>query len=301
VSSEAWPDVLRKTEREVYRWIANTHYSHLAEAVGHLEHVYAAGCRFGDLLTTRSREQFVSHTAEVLVADDLLSRGYTVRTIETSGEVSPDLHVTGHGIDIAVEVYSRRGLLAVDRGVDGVKDLLNNIDIAADYSFTVDTRLDRSIPPEPGQLDPWAPDKMLAQTGEEVLAEIREDVRTALHELQPLNKEYPHSGTSLVTAVVLDEVQQSSNNGPARSGSISSPGFGGYSPAGIFRTIVGAACLDRSVALPSGRRGQGDLRRSPGPGDPHADRPHRDAALHPADGRCGLRALTGCRGRCRAR
>ena len=35
--SDAFPGVLRKTQREVYRWIANTHYQHLADAVLHLE------------------------------------------------------------------------------------------------------------------------------------------------------------------------------------------------------------------------------------------------------------------------
>lgn len=35
--SEAFPGVLRKTDREVYRWIAKTHYEHLVEAVEHLE------------------------------------------------------------------------------------------------------------------------------------------------------------------------------------------------------------------------------------------------------------------------
>jgi hypothetical protein len=69
--SDAFPGVLRKTEREVYRWIANTHYDHLADAVLHLERVHAAGCTFGSLLSTRDREQFVSLTAEVFVAVEL--------------------------------------------------------------------------------------------------------------------------------------------------------------------------------------------------------------------------------------
>jgi hypothetical protein len=67
VPSEAFPGVLRKTHREVYRWIANTHYQHLADAVVHLERVHAAGCAFGSLLKTHDREQFISLTAEVLL------------------------------------------------------------------------------------------------------------------------------------------------------------------------------------------------------------------------------------------
>ena len=187
--------MLRTTEREVYRWIANTHYQHLAEAVGHLERVHAAGCSFGKLLVTRSREQFVSYTAEVLVADDLLSRGYTVRTIQPSAVAMPDLHVTGNGIDLAVEVYSPRELLAVDEWVHRVTDLLNYVDIAASFKSSVDTKYERSIPPEPLHLDPWATGEMLAQTGEQVIAEITRDVEDALRNLRSLDKVYPHPET----------------------------------------------------------------------------------------------------------
>jgi hypothetical protein len=67
--SEAFPGVLRKTERELYRWIANTHYPHLAEVVTLMERVHAAGCTFGNFLTTTSRVQFISHTAELLVSE----------------------------------------------------------------------------------------------------------------------------------------------------------------------------------------------------------------------------------------
>jgi hypothetical protein len=55
VASQAFPDTHRKTRREVYRWIANTHYDHLADAVDHLERTHAAGCTFGELLRTRDR------------------------------------------------------------------------------------------------------------------------------------------------------------------------------------------------------------------------------------------------------
>ena len=110
VDSEAFPGVLRKTDRELYRWIANTHYDHLAEVVTILERVHAAGCSFGSFLTTTSRVQFVSHTAELLIAEDLLHRGYDVSTIPLTSAVSPDLHVTGDGI----ELHGRAGELSLD-------------------------------------------------------------------------------------------------------------------------------------------------------------------------------------------
>jgi hypothetical protein len=86
VDSDAWPGVVRKTDLEIYRWLANTDYKHLAEVVGQLEGASAAGCTFGGLLTTKGREQFASHTSELVVADALLNRGYLVNTIDRSGE-----------------------------------------------------------------------------------------------------------------------------------------------------------------------------------------------------------------------
>lgn len=238
VPSEAFPSALRKTQREVYRWIANTHYEHLADAVVQLERVHAAGCTFGTMLTTRDREQFVSLTAEVLVADDLLRRGYSVSTIPRSDRASPDLHVVAEGVDVAVEVYSPRELLAVDAWVREVSDLLSYVDIKASYSSSVQTALERAIPPERTPLDPWAPAKMLARTREDVLTDITRDVEESLRDVRPLNKVYRHTGTPLITTVDLDDVETAPEVGPVRRGTIGYPGFGGYSPAGVFRTIV---------------------------------------------------------------
>jgi hypothetical protein len=198
VPSEAFPGVLRKTGREVYRWVANTHYEHLAKAVLHLERAHAAGCTFGDLLTTTSREQFVSLSAEVLVADDLLRRGYTVSTIPRLGQPGPDLHFTVDEIDVAVEVYSPRELLAIDAWINEVNDLLNYVDVPASYRSRVETKFERVIPPDPRWLDPWLQAEMLAQTREDVIAEMSHDVETALRALRPLDRVYAHPGTPLL-------------------------------------------------------------------------------------------------------
>jgi hypothetical protein len=113
------------------------------------------------------------------VADDLLSRGYGVRTIERSGARTPDLLVSGYGIEVAVEVYSPRELRAVDAWVDDVKDLLKNVDMTGDYFFRVGSEIERMIPPSPEQFDPWLADKILGQTADQVFEEIREDAPPA--------------------------------------------------------------------------------------------------------------------------
>ena len=237
VDSDAFPGVLRKTERELYRWIANTHYEHLAESVLHLERVHAAGCSFGPLLTTTSRQLFISHTAELLVAD-LLRRGYTVSTVERSDQPTPDLHVLSDGVDVAVEVYSRRERVAVEEWVRAVSDLLQYVDVAANFQARVDTHREFTIPPAPDQWNPWAVAKMLADTGDEVMGTITRDVQDSLNNLSPLNREYRHPGTPLQTTVEIYDVARASPEGPARRASFRYPGFGGHSPAGVFGNVV---------------------------------------------------------------
>jgi hypothetical protein len=237
--STAFPDVLRKTERELYRWIANTRYDHLAAVVPLLERVHDAGCRFGNLLTTRSREQFVSHTAELLVAEDLMHRGYRVSTIPRASGPSPDLHVAGDGIDVVVEVYTPRELTAIDEWTHEVLDLLRYVDMPVSYRSSVHTKLEQTIPPDRELLDPWEPAKMLEQTHDEVMAEIRSGVGTALSERRPLSEVYRHGATPLRTTIELSDVRTADPTlGPERPVSFSYPGFGGYSPAGVFRTVV---------------------------------------------------------------
>lgn len=241
LDSRAFPGVLRKTERELYRWIANQHYHHLIEPTMELEEVLAAGCDFGRMLTTRSRELFVSLSAEVFVAHDLLRRGYDVETIGRTDDRSPDLLLRGRGIDMAVEVYSPRELLAVDEWIRTVLDLAQYADARASFDTYVTTTLERSFGPSE-QLDPWAHDRILEATGATVMAEITGDVEDALRELRPHERTYRHSDTPMTTTVRLDNVREPPDGGPLRQGSFSYPGFSGYSPAGVFRTVV-----DRTV------------------------------------------------------
>lgn len=151
-----------------------------------------------------------------------------------------------------MEVYSPRELFAVDAWVDDLKDLLNNADIAADYTSSAETKIESAIPPTPERFDPWGPDKYLEQTADQVFAEISEDVQNALSELRPLSKVYRHGDTPLLTTVEIENVERSSEQGPARRGSFSYPGFSGYSPAGVFRTVVERALKKAKKGQASG-------------------------------------------------
>jgi hypothetical protein len=225
---------------EVYRWIANKHYEHLAEAVALLERVHAAGCGFGSLLTTRSRTQFIGYTGELLVADDLIRRGYTVSTVARANTASPDLYVEGNGIDVAVEVYTPRELRALDEWVEEAEDLVHQADLPASYRSRLETRINEGVP-LPERPDPWELNDMIELTHDDVLSVIESDVQDHLRRLQPLKRQYVHEGTPLVTSVELTDVRVAPAVGPNRVGTISHPGFGGYSPAGVFASVVDRA------------------------------------------------------------
>jgi len=202
--------------------------------------VHAAGCTFDSLLTTKSHAQFIGYTGELLVADDLMRRGYTVTTVPRSVQATPDLHVVGDGIDIAVEVYTPRELRAIDEWVEEVKGLVHQVDLRANFRTRLETRIDQMVP-WPDRPDPWEVDEMLAGTHDDVLAAITRDVRDHLTRLQPLDRQYPHGGTPLLTSLQLTDVREAPAIGPTRTGTLSSPGFSGYSPAGVFATVVDRA------------------------------------------------------------
>jgi len=199
---------------------------------------HAAGCTFGELLRTSDRQLFNNHVAEVLVADDLLRRGYEVTTVRRADQPTPDLDVQGRGVDVAVEVYSPWEMQAVDAWLHEVKDMLNFADVPANYRWHVATTRELSIPPDGSEFDPWATAMMLAETRGAVIEEIRRDLDDALDQRRPFASAYGHEGTSLQTRVEVADVTEASLRGPDRFGSFSYPGFSGYSPAGVFAKVV---------------------------------------------------------------
>jgi len=231
---------MRKSRREIYRLLANTHYEHLVETLDVFETAHAAGCTFGSLLSTTSRQQFVSLTAEVLVAEHLLSRGYSVTTIPRTDSPSPDLHVTGDGVDMAIEIYTPRQWLDIDTWMDALVDFLKNVDVPSNYRGGAHTRVSPNVGPgwvkTPSEIA-----SMLQKTHATVFAAATADVLAALGAQQPMEKTYQHHGTDLETTVTLEQVRDSRHEGLSRLIAFSPPGYIAYSPAGVFAEVVAKA------------------------------------------------------------
>lgn len=230
-ASSSYP-TLRKTSRQVYRLLTNVHYRNLRDGLRAIESTHAAGCRFDRLLVTDVYEQFQSHMFEVRAAELFLCRSFDVASIPRAQGRTADLHVTGHGIDATVEVFTRREWLGLASWTDGVRDDLKNIDHPVDFALSVSTESRASR-----LWSPWELSDAFATTGNRVLAEIAADFEVAVEALTPFRKTYLHADTDLETLVEIYELRRS-GDAPRRRLSISTPGFGGYSPAGMLRRIV---------------------------------------------------------------
>lgn len=110
-------------------------------------------------------------------------------------------------------------------------------DLPASFRSTVET-VAPSTTWSSGSPDPWAVARMLHTTRASVIAQVAKDVELSLLALAPLKRTYQHTPTPLVTTIELSEVTAAPKAGAARQGSISHPGFSGYSPAGVFGKLV---------------------------------------------------------------
>lgn len=224
---------LRSTRQQLYRLLSNTHYRHLRHGLRAIEATYAAGCRFDRLLSTDVYEQFQSHMSEVRAAEHFLCRSFSVTTIPRTGTRTADLRLVGNGIDVAVEVFTRREWLPLDEWNDSLRDGLKNVDRCVDFAVSVSTR--SVVPSMPWS--PWDLGDALAKTQVGVLGEILTDFAAAIDASTVYRKTYVHEGVGLETDLEL-HVVRASGDAPARLVTISLPGFGGYSPAGMLRRIV---------------------------------------------------------------
>ncbi|MGH2949314.1 MAG: hypothetical protein ACRDPC_24180 [Solirubrobacteraceae bacterium] len=109
----------RKSERQIYRVLGNVHYSHLGELLEALEFCLERGFSQPAILRTRARRSFAESLAELHAARHFLGREFEVEGQDATKNHAPvpDLIVTGHGLNVAVEVYCPReweGLCELD-------------------------------------------------------------------------------------------------------------------------------------------------------------------------------------------
>jgi hypothetical protein len=160
VASEGSPSQayagMRKSERQLHRVLANTHYEHLRALLQSLNYCIEHGFVPPRLLSTRDRGQFQSALSELRVAEHLLLREFEVSGLDElkGSEPVPELVATRNGVHVAVEVYRPvewEGLTALDAEL---RDKLKNLDAAFDFSLVlrIDWLRESTTPPHPAEL-----------------------------------------------------------------------------------------------------------------------------------------------------
>lgn len=205
----------RITARALYRLLANPQYPHLREALRAIEAVTAGRMTLKNLLAAKSRGEFGSLLAEVLLADHFLSRGLTVSGHSSPNGKNPDLEVAAAGFTATVEVYSPRSWHWREDWLDDVRDTLKNADIPFAFVATVGV----AGPPVHADLL----QDTIVRTGQDVLRRLQVDLDSVEETEVGAVWRYEHEGSEMSTTVEFSYVEHQTG-GLMRSIGIAEPG-----------------------------------------------------------------------------
>lgn len=234
----------RKSSRELYRVLGNTHYQHLAQLLKTLDACAAAGFTQPELLRTRGRRSFVEGLAELYTAEHFRRQGCTISGFDdTKGNDSvPDILVEGNGVTAVVEVYCPRACPRLATYKDAICDRVKNLDHGVDFEFRIEHEQIEQFGPgmrllhlHPGVLS----DGLGEQTRLEAIAALIGELEAALDAGTPPRACFAFAAINLRTTIKLAAVAPTSTLVPARGGVIGGPAIGAYRPEPIFADVVG--------------------------------------------------------------
>lgn len=255
--STAFP-LARKSERQIYRILANDHYEHLAELLRSLDYCLARGFTQPSLLRTRARSNFDSAVSELGAAEHFLLRGFVIEglDVQRSSEPVPEFLASQGELQIAVEVYRPVEWEGLPALTDQLVETLKSLDVPLDYRFEVQVeQLDRfnehgelrSV--HPAELARQLTSSRLAAIIDPLLEEITQQLRADVPDLQVQNDE---QDLNIRVSVGVSDVTSSQSTLPARWGAISPLGLTGYAPEAMFDRLVSAR-VRRKAARGQGR------------------------------------------------
>jgi hypothetical protein len=194
-------DGMRLTDRALYRLLANPHYPHLREALRGIGAAAAAGLKLRELRTANLRGEFGSYLQEALLADHFLSRGLAVSKGHAKGR-NPDLEVVAGDFSLTIEVYSPRSWQWRKDWLADVVDTVKYADIPYAYSASVDVVVE-GIP-----LDAELLEKIILDTGREVLTQITNDLAHLEETSAGSTWSYDHAGREIRTTIKFGRVDE---------------------------------------------------------------------------------------------
>lgn len=232
----------RKSEREIYRVLGNTHYQNLSNLLQTLEFCLGRGYGNSTILRTSARKPFTDSLAELHAAEHFLLCGFEVEgqdDIRAQRSV-PEFIARGHGINLAVEVYCPRLWEGIDALLEDLEDTAKNFDLPFDYSFEVRASARHQyagksmLLPHPSQLS----DDLTLAIRARLVNDLRNALEAALHGSATSAFSWEGSTQHLTTSSVLSSIRASKERLPLRSGVVAGPTLSGYAPEGIFSWLV---------------------------------------------------------------
>lgn len=235
----------RKTERQIYRVLANQHYSHLVQLLETLEYCLANGYEQPKLLKTRVRQDYGSALAELFVAEFFIRHGFKVRSLEEGkgSTTVPEMVVELGALSLSVEAYSPRDWGGLDDFQDELRLGIRYLDIPWDFRFKIRTELLEKFDSN-GKLlhfDPWQfsdafenPRQRLARIVP-ILSEIQTSLTGSRESRTIWRADEDHN---ILTEIRIEEIQESQHHLPCREGFELPISQGGYAPEGMFDQVI---------------------------------------------------------------
>ncbi len=233
----------RKSARELYRVLGNTHYTHLAQLLATLDACAGAGFTQPTLLRTRAWRPFVEVLAELHTAEHFRRGGHRITGFDDTkgGGSVPDILVDANGVKAVVEVYCPQAWPGLAVYNQAISDRVKNLDRGIDFEFRIEHAKLKEFGPDmrllqlhPAELS----DGLDEQTRLQAVGSLLADLETALDAGLPPHARVELPTINLVTTVELEKVAHASSPVPARAGVVSGPFFGGYRPEAMFADAV---------------------------------------------------------------
>jgi hypothetical protein len=251
---------LRKSRRQVYRVLGNTHYDHLKELLEALDACLQHGYEQPRLLRTRSRSSFAPDLAELRAAEHFMRTGCAISGFDDSKENQsvPDLLATAKsGFRVAVEVYCPIAFEHLERFGDDLRSGVKNLDSPYDFAFRVEFKKLVEFNPETMRLVYLLPDVLDTALKENGLGpslvstilnhlaarlENRQSAVTLCHDVPELN---------LRITLDLDHIELAPDRLPARMGVFNAPDTAVPAPEWVFARIAQTPRTRREKVRPS--------------------------------------------------
>lgn len=237
----------RKSTRQIYRVLGNTHYEHLTQLLETLETCLTRGFKQPRLLKTRARSSFGPDLAELRVAEHFALAGCTIAGFDDlkRDEPVPDLvALSANGFRVAVEVYTPMAFGHLERFTDDLRSGVKNFDRPFDFYFGLEFRKMVEFDPDTMKLAYLLPDVLDAKLAENgrgiaIVASILDELAERLDDrgdrLEIVREE---ADMNLRIELTLEHIEETSDRLPARDGFIGGPSTEKPRPEWVFARIT---------------------------------------------------------------